>query len=320
MSIRERDTGAAREAPAWHRVGIGLALVTAVVSGIAVFVNGYGVRRFDDATVYTTAKNLVAGLVLVGLASVATVARSRAGLTRPASHGEILGLVFVAVVGGAVAFVAFFEGLARVSSTDAAFIHKTLVVWVALGAAAVLRERLTGWHVLAVAVLVLGQAELSGGVGWPDVGSGEVLVLAATVCWAIEVLVAKRLLTGLSPLTVGTARMAGGSVVLVAWLAVSGRLGDLAGLAPSQWAWALLTGALLTAYVVSWHHALAAAPAIDVTAVLVLGAVITALLGAVVDGTDLAPVRTGLVLIGVGTAIVVVAARRTGSRRRVAPA
>ena len=49
--------------------GIALAGVTAIVSGFAVFVNGYGVRRFDDATTYTTAKNLVAGLALAALAA-----------------------------------------------------------------------------------------------------------------------------------------------------------------------------------------------------------------------------------------------------------
>ena len=43
--------------------GIGLAFVTACVSGVAVYVNAKGVSRFDDATVYTTAKNAVAGAV-----------------------------------------------------------------------------------------------------------------------------------------------------------------------------------------------------------------------------------------------------------------
>ena len=47
--------------------GVAIALVTAVVSGISVYVNSRGVSHFDDATVYTTAKNAVAGLLLVTL-------------------------------------------------------------------------------------------------------------------------------------------------------------------------------------------------------------------------------------------------------------
>ncbi|MGZ8783727.1 MAG: hypothetical protein ACXWZB_09555, partial [Gaiellaceae bacterium] len=45
-------------------LGVMLAFVTACVSGVAVYVNSKGVSRFDDATVYTTAKNAVAGALL----------------------------------------------------------------------------------------------------------------------------------------------------------------------------------------------------------------------------------------------------------------
>ena len=45
-------------ASASTRRGLTLALAAAGVSGLAVFVNAYGVRAVPDATVYTTAKNL----------------------------------------------------------------------------------------------------------------------------------------------------------------------------------------------------------------------------------------------------------------------
>ena len=41
--------------------GVAIAFVTAVVSGISVYVNSKGVSHFDDATVYTTAKNASPG-------------------------------------------------------------------------------------------------------------------------------------------------------------------------------------------------------------------------------------------------------------------
>ena len=175
------------------------------------------------------------------------------------------------MIGGAVPFVLFFEGLAVATSTDAAFIHKTLVVWVAAGAAIVLRERLRPAHLLAIALLVVGHVVVSGGVTLSGAGRGEALILAATLLWAVEVLVVKRLLATVPARYLAVVRMLGGSVVLLGWLAVRGDLGALAGFSSGQWWWLAATGTTLAAFVSLWYRALAAAPAIDVTAVLVPG-------------------------------------------------
>ena len=57
-------------------------------------------------------------------------------------RGQWGALAPIGVIGGSVPFVLFFEGLARASSPQAAFLHKTLVLWVALLAVVVLGERL----------------------------------------------------------------------------------------------------------------------------------------------------------------------------------
>jgi drug/metabolite transporter (DMT)-like permease len=67
----------------------------------------------------------------------------------------------------------------------------------------------------------------------------------------------------------------------------------------------LLTGGLLAAYVATWFAALARAQAVDVTAVLVVGAPVTALLSAAVQHAPLRPQLAGLLLIIVGAALVV---------------
>ncbi len=295
--------------------GLALAFCTALVSGVAVFVNSYGVKRVPNPTVYTTAKNLVASVLLLGVLAAVSRARPGAGWTRPATRREWSGLGAVALLGGSVPFVLFFEGIARASSTDAQFIHKTLVVWVALLAVPLLGERVGGLHVAAVALLVVGQAQIVGGV--PTIGEsgrGETMVLAATLLWSVEVVVAKRLLATLSPATLGAARMAAGSLVLVVWLGVTGRLGDLAGLSASGWAWAALTGVLLTAYVATWYSALARAQAVDVTAVLMAAVLVTFSLDALVNGKALAPQRTGLVVIVAGSVVAGAAAWLAGRR------
>jgi drug/metabolite transporter (DMT)-like permease len=288
--------------------GVGLAFVTACVSGVSVYLNAKGVARFDDATVYTTAKNAVAGAFLLVLALPLLLGPRSSGMrqARPHTRRHWLGLALIACIGGSIPFVLFFEGLSRASATQAAFIHKTLVVWVAVLAVVLLRERLGPLHVLALALLMVGQAVLVPSLGVVTFGAGEAMILAATLLWSVEVIVVKRLVVPLEPRTLAAARMALGAVVLVGWVAVSGRGSELLGLSASQWGWAILTGALLTAYVATWYAALARAQAVDVTAVLVFGAVVTALLAGAADG--LALDRLGLVLITLGASVAAAAA------------
>jgi drug/metabolite transporter (DMT)-like permease len=278
--------------------GIALAFVTALISGVSIYVNSRGVKHFSDAAVYTTAKNAVAGALLLVLllsssarAEVPAVARRR----WPA-------LLTVAVIGGSVPFVLFFDGLKDSEATQAAFIQKTLVVWVALLAVPLLRERFQWPHGVAIALLLAGQAWLVGSLGTVAFGKGEAMILAATLLWSVEIVYVKYLLPSIPASVLAVARMALGTVVLLGWLAVTGKLGDLAALSALQWRWALLTGLLLAAYVGTWFAALARAQAIDVTAVLVFGAVVTAILSGVVDGAAIGP--GGTILIAVGSGLV----------------
>ena len=284
-----------------HRAGIR----RGAVSGVAIFVNGHAVKHFGDATVYTTAKNAVAGVLLLALAAP-LLGGPRSAL--PSIRGHRLGLLAIAVIGGSVPFVLFFEGLSRAEATQAAFIQKTLVVWVVILAVPLLHERL-GWpHFAAIAMLVVGQAWLVGDAGTVVFRSGEAMILAATLLWAVEVIVAKKLLADLDSRVAGAARMALGTIVLIGWVVVSGRGDELVSLSRDQWSWILLTGLILAGYVAIWFAALARAQAVDVTAVLVFGAVVTALLSRWADGVtfDLGAVA----LITLGAILIAVPARR----------
>ena len=280
--------------------GIARAFAAAAISGVSVFVNGYGVHAVPDATVYTTTKNLVAAVLLVALLALVAAAR---GTSRPVSlrRPQWMMLVAVAVIGGSVPFVLFFEGLARSASPQAAFLHKTLVLWVAVLAIAVLHERLQWAHWVAIGLLVVGQVGLAGGTPG-GLGRPELMILAATLLWAVEVVVAKLLLASLSSWTVAVARMTLGSVVLLGWVAWKGDLSLLTSLDAAQLKWVLLTGALLAAYVATWFAALERALAIDVTAVLVLAAPLTTALSTAVQGTPLQPGWLLVLLAGGGLA------------------
>lgn len=295
-----------------RRVGVLLAAGTAVISGIAIFVNGYGVRAWteiSDATTYTTLKNAVAAVVLlVGSGLVAR--RSRVPREETAGVSRMTpGLVLIAVVGGSIPFVLFFEGLARATSSDAAFIHKTLMVWVTFLAVLVLREKIGALHIAAIAMLIGGQVALSGGIDAIEFGAGEWMILVATLLWAIETVVAKRVLVSVPWHTVGAARMAGGAALLVLYGVGRGGFAGLTGVTTEHVVWILLTGLTLSAYVATWFAALSRAPAVDVTAVLAGGAIITALLELGLRGAELPPVP-GLVLVALGAIVVVVAGWR----------
>lgn len=294
-----------------RRAGLALAGLAAIISGVAVFVNSYGVKQYSNATAYTTAKNVVAALV-IAIAVVALGRRRPArgelperldeqpAPARVSRRGTAFGIVAVAVVGGSVPFVLFFEGLARASAKDAAFLQKTMVIWVAVLAVVVLKERLRWGHVAAIAALVVGQALL--GVKFDSLrpGGGELMILAATLLWSVEVVVAKRLLAHVDSYTLALARMGLGSILLLAWLVATSQLPALVPSSVSTAGWVVATGLVLGAYVVTWYASLARAGAIDVTAMLVFAVVITAFLDEVFKGAALAPQWAGLALVTSG--------------------
>ncbi|MBT8198983.1 MAG: DMT family transporter, partial [Acidimicrobiia bacterium] len=282
--------------------GLQLALATAVVSGIAISINGYGVRAWAEvggAASYTTVKNVVAALILTGALAVLTRRRSPEGFKAPNRMSGWLGLAAIGLVGGSVPFLLFFEGLSQAESVNAAFIHKTLVVWVALMAVVLLREKLRPIHIAAIGALVLGQALLAGGFGGVALGNGELMILAATLMWSVEVIIAKKILPQTTSATLGVARMGLGSIVLITYSVYSGSFVGMGSLTGAQIGWVLLTGAVLSLYLASWFAALSRAGAIDVTAVLVLGAVITALIRSGFQGVAL-PSMVGLALLCAG--------------------
>jgi drug/metabolite transporter (DMT)-like permease len=285
--------------------GVALAFVTAGISGISIWVNARAVRHFGDATVYTTAKNALAALLLLVIFFSAS---HGAAELRSLPARRWAALVVLGIVGGSVPFVLFFEGLTRAEATQASFIQKTLVVWVALLAVPLLHERFGLPHALAIALLIAGQAWLVGDAGTVAFGQGEAMILAATLLWAVEVVYVKWLLRELSPALLAAARMGFGTVLLLAWVAASGRWSTLTSLDAEQLRWVLLTGLLLTAYVATWYAALARAQAIDVTAVLVFGALVTAVLSGTVDGKAVSAL--GVALVALGSAVIAVVALR----------
>lgn len=284
-------------------IGLLLALGTASISGVAVFLNASAVKAVPDPAVFTTLKNLVAVAILVALAAAVVRPQEVRGIGRV----DRLTLAVIGILGGGVAFLLFFSGLAMASAPSAAFIHKTMVIWVALMAGPFLGERLGLAPILALGVLIAGQALILPplGISW---GIGETLIALATLIWAVEVVLAKRVLGRVRSPIVGVARLGIGLIVLVGYLILTGRVAGIGALDAAGWTWVAVTGLLLAGYVGTWLAALRRAPASEVTSVLVVGAVITAALTAITRGTLPEPVAStgyALVLMAVGALILI---------------
>ncbi len=289
------------------RTGIVLAAGTALISGVSIFLNSYAVKQVPDAAVFTTLKNSVAALVLFAIAL--PLVRQR-GRTFRLSARDARWLTLIAIVGGSVPFLLFFTGLSLASAPSAAFIHKTLFIWVALLAVPFLGERLGWLQIGALGVLLASQLLIvpPNGVSW---GLGETMIAAATLLWSVEVILAKRLVGRVDPLVVGVGRLGIGLVVLFGYLALSGSLGAIGAMTATQWSWVLLAGVLLAGYVGTWFSALRLAPATVVTSVLVLAAPITGLLDVAVNGRVPGTLPlAGYGLVTIGAVLLVVASYR----------
>ena len=99
--------------------GIRLALATAAISGISVWLNATGQKQVADQVLYTTLKNLVAAAILVA------GAWSMGGGTevRRLTRRDWGALALVGLIGGSIPFALFFTGLAMEGAAGAAFIQ-----------------------------------------------------------------------------------------------------------------------------------------------------------------------------------------------------
>ncbi len=253
--------------------GFKLALITAGFSGVAVFLNSLTVKAVGDALMFTTIKNLGVAIIL-GIILLRQSAKGRREIDWQQVKANWGKLLLIGIIGGSLPFYLFFKGLMIMNPVTGALIHKTLIFWVALLALPMLKEKISLKQWLALGV-IFSSNFLIGGLPVLKFGVGELMILGATFLWAIENIIAKKVLRKLSAEVVAGARMIIGSALLLGAVIMSGKMGLIFNLNSSQW---LMTGVsifMLTGYVLSWYKALKLAPVTLVATVLTLGTVIT---------------------------------------------
>lgn len=254
--------------------GYFLVLGTAVISGLSIFINKFGVSVANPYGFAFLKNTVVAILLCVVIFSIKdwkilkALEKKQWGL-----------LVLIGVVGGGIPFLLFFKGLSMTSAAGAAFIHKMMFVWIFILAAVFLKEKISRSCYFA-GILILGGNMLLLKMSAISLDWGMALVFLATFFWAVENVISKYLIREIPPRIVMWARMFFGSIAILAFIIFSGQSIIFTQLDLPQIGWVLLTGVVLFGYVTTWYSGIKYIKITEAAVILTLGAPITTLLNA----------------------------------------
>ena len=299
------------------RLGYTFAVLAAIISGVSIYVNSFGVKLFHDATVYTLLKNGVVGLILVVALLFAATRRAE---YRRLNGRQSVWLVALALTGGSIPYVLFFTGLQHTNAITASVLNHLQFAFVAVIAFVFLRERVSAWMWAGLLVLLVG-VTLGTNLGKVHWDTGAYLILASTVLFAIDFVIAKHLLKELSTLAVMTAKMSLGTLMLIAYSAWTGRLAAVAHLTAAQWRISMTVGLILLAFTVTTFVAIRN---VSVTAVIAIGQaspIITALLDLAVSRHLRLPLANsvGLLVTFIAVAAILILGSRSEPRSQLPP-
>jgi len=253
-----------------------LALATAVISGFSNFLNKIAVTAIKDPIVFTTLKNIVVAIFIIGAILIFKKWSEIIALNK----NQIFKLILIGIIGGSLPFALFFTGLTMTSAINASLIHKTLFIWILLLAIPLLKERMSKMQWLGIGAIFAANLVVGGFVGF-KYNTGELMIFAATILWAVENVIAKVALKNISSLTVAGARMIIGSFILLLFVFIKGGGSMVFSMNANQWLWTIIPAILLFGYVTTWYTALKYAPVTYIATLLVPATLVTNILSAI---------------------------------------
>ena len=277
-----------------------LVLGTAIISGVSIFVNQFGVRVINS-DIFTGLKNIVVAVILLCLIFWFKEWKLLAKL----KIKEWLTLVLIGLVGGSIPFLLFFKGLAATSGASTSFIHKTLFIYVIVLAALFLKEKISKNLVIGASLLLLGNMLLLKIFNGFQFGYGELLVLIATLFWAAEQIISKQALQNISPKIVAWGRMFFGFLFIFIYWTATGQVQLLGSLDIGQLSWVWITAVFLLGYVLTWYSGLKYIKVSTAACILSLGAPITSLIEMAQGGIFDWQIFSGSLLMFLGVVVVV---------------
>lgn len=276
-----------------NKKGLWLVLATAIISGVSIFLNKFGVSGINPF-MFTFAKNTVVALLLVSTLFLFKDFEKLKSLNKK----QWFKLVLIGLFGGSIPFLLFFKGLTLTNAASGAFIHKTMFVWVTILAVILLRKKLDKKMFLTAGLLLAGNFLLLR-LNSFSFGAGELMIFGATLLWSVETILSKSVLKNLDSKIVSASRMFFGSIFILIFLLATGNF--TFNLSGAQFGWIGLTSIFLFGYVFTWYSGLKHVNVTTATSILLLGSPITTLLYFVFSAKAILPAQLiGIMLISVG--------------------
>ncbi len=233
----------------------------------------------NDPGIFTFAKNAMVAFLLGAVILLFKNRRELYQLTKK----QWTQMFLLGLIGGSIPFLLFFKGLALTGAAQGTFIHKTMFIFVAILASALLKEKINKNFLIGGLLLLLGNLLALKSLHF-SFGSGDGLILLAVLFWSAENILAKYLLRDLSGNIVAWSRMFFGAILIFIYLIFTGQAPQLLFLNLPQLGWIVLASILLFGFVITWYNGLKYIPVSVATAVLLLGLPITTALAALSTG------------------------------------
>jgi len=252
------------------------AILAAVISGVSIPLNKSFVVNIDPL-VFTSIRLLLIGTIFLIISYFRHEKINK--------KINIKYLALIAIIGGAFAFLLFFDGLRLTTSGRAAFLQKTMPIYVVVLAFLFLKERITKKYLYSIFLMLIGTAiiyysEIVPAQLWLNPSLGDLLVIGATILWALEnVLSRKVMIKGESNFIVSFVRMFFGGIILFSIVLLLGKYDLLMSLNSQQVISISVSTIILFGYVLFWYWSLKFINVTKASSLLLLSPVISLLIG-----------------------------------------
>lgn len=290
--------------------GIKLAVLTALFSGIANFVNKSAVIQTGDALLFTALKNSLAGVVVI----TSLVFLRKLELIKKLDKKDKINLLMIGIIGGALPFYLFFSALTQIPALNAALIHKTLVFWTAIMATVFLGEKVKLMQFAAIG-LIYSANLITGSFKGFSYSGPELWVLLATLFWSVENVISKKTLRKVDPDLVIAARMGIGSLILLSAVLISGKADQLLTIDINQYLVISGVAVLLYGYMATWYRALQYIPLTLAATILTGATLVTNFLSLMQNGNLNPDIVQQTALIGIGILLYLGSCKRSAAEK-----
>jgi drug/metabolite transporter (DMT)-like permease len=278
-----------------ENVGTLFAIITALVSGFAFVANKFFLVTLDP-TLFTSLRTFFVGMGFF-LISFYKNKLSFKNFNR-VSWKILLAIGLVAGFG----FLAFFNGLKLTTAGRAAFLHKLLPLFITFFAFLFLKEKIKRKQVYAMIIMILGAYLISSSAITLEIAIGDILVVIATILFAIENIISKyAMIKKESNFVVSFCRMFFASIVLFSIVLLMGSFDQLLLITYEQVVYIGISVSLLFLYVYFWYYSISMIKVSKASTLLLLSPPISLFLSYLFLAESLLPLQiigSGLILVG----------------------